>query len=108
LESGKVRALGVTTTMRTPAAPAVPTVAEQGIAGYSTELWNGLFAPKGTPQPIVDRLAVIAAAMANDMTIKKRMTELGSVAIANSPDEFARMLREETAQWATLVKELAH
>jgi tripartite-type tricarboxylate transporter receptor subunit TctC len=107
LESGKVRALGVTTTIRTPAAPAVPTVAEQGVAGYSTELWNGLFAPKGTPQPTVDRLAAIAAKIANDETIKKRMTEFGSVAVANSPDEFARMLREETAQWANLVKELA-
>jgi tripartite-type tricarboxylate transporter receptor subunit TctC len=107
LEIGKVRALGVTTTMRTPAAPTVPTVAEQGVAGYSTELWNGLFAPKGTPQPTVDRLAAIAAKMANDETVKKRMTEFGSVAVANSPGEFARMLREETAQWATLVKELA-
>jgi tripartite-type tricarboxylate transporter receptor subunit TctC len=108
LESGKVRALGVTSSIRTPAAPAVPTIAEQGVAGYSTELWNGLFAPKGTPQAIVDRLAAIAAKMASDETVKKRMTEFGSVAVANSPDEFARMLREETAQWANLVKELAH
>ena len=55
LEGGKVRALGVTTNKRSPSAPSVPTLAEQGIADYHTKSWNGLFAPKGTPQPIVDR-----------------------------------------------------
>src|SRR5262249_15209817 len=54
LEAGMVRALGVTTAERSPAAPKVPTIAEQGVTGYSTESWNGLFAPRGTPQFIID------------------------------------------------------
>jgi tripartite-type tricarboxylate transporter receptor subunit TctC len=65
-----------------------------------------MFAPKGTPQPIIDRLTAIVSEMANDKSIQKRMTDFGSVAVANSPDELSRMLREETAQWAKLVREI--
>jgi tripartite-type tricarboxylate transporter receptor subunit TctC len=108
LEAGKVRALGVTTAERSPAAPMVPTIAEQGVAGYSTESWNGLFAPRGTPQFVIDRFAGIAAKMAKNETIKQRMAEIGSVAVANSPGQFAKLLREETTQWANLVKEIEH
>jgi tripartite-type tricarboxylate transporter receptor subunit TctC len=106
IEGQKVRALGVTTTKRSAAAPDVPTLAEQGVSGYSTESWNALFAPKGTPQSIVDRLTAIASEMAKDETIQKRMTDFGSVAAASRPEALARMLREETAQWANLVKEI--
>jgi tripartite-type tricarboxylate transporter receptor subunit TctC len=106
LEGGKVRALAVTTAKRSSTAPNLPSLAEQGVAGYHTESWNGLFAPRGTPQPIIARFAEIAAKMSKDETVKKRMADIGSIAVANSPDEFGRMLREETAQWATLVKEI--
>jgi tripartite-type tricarboxylate transporter receptor subunit TctC len=106
LDSGKVRPLAVTTMKRSPAAPNVPTLDEQGVAGYSTESWNGLFAPKGTPRAIVNRLAGIAAAMARDEAIQRRMAEFGSVTVANSPEEYARMLREETAHWTDLVKQI--
>ena len=106
MEGGKVRALGVTTAQRSPAAPHVPTLAEQGITGYSTESWNALFAPKGTPRSIIDQLSAIASKMAQDKAIQKRMRDFGSVAVANSPEAFARMLREETLQWANLVKQI--
>ncbi len=106
LGTGTVRALGVTTPKRSPATPDIPTIAEQGIAGYATELWVGLFAPRGTPRAIVDRLAGIAAEMVKDESIRGRMAQFGSTAVANRPDEFAKMLREETAQWAGVVKQL--
>jgi tripartite-type tricarboxylate transporter receptor subunit TctC len=106
VEGGTVRALGVTTAQRSPAAPGIPTMAEQGFNGYATESWNALLAPKGTPQPIIVRLAAIASEMSKDATIQKRMQDLGSVAVASSPEGFAQMLREETAQWANLVKEI--
>ena len=106
LEGGKVRALAVTTSKRSPAAPNVPTLAEQGIAGYHTESWNALFAPKGTPQAAIDRMAQIAVDMAKDPAVQKQMANFGSVAVANTPAEFARMLREETALWAGLVKQI--
>jgi tripartite-type tricarboxylate transporter receptor subunit TctC len=106
LSSRKVRALAVTTSTRSPAAPDVPTMIEQGVAGFHTESWNALLAPKGTPQPIIDRLAQIAAEMAKDPTVQKQMENFGSVAVANTPAEFARQLREETDLWADVVKEM--
>ncbi len=106
IEGGKVRALAVTTRMRSPAAPNVPTLAEQGVAGYHTESWNALFAPKGTPQAVVDRMAQIAADIAKDASVQKQMANFGSVAVANTPAEFAKMLREETTLWADLVKQI--
>jgi tripartite-type tricarboxylate transporter receptor subunit TctC len=106
IEGGKVRALGVTTRERSPAAPNVPTLAEAGLPGYHTESWNALMAPKGTPQPIIDRMAQIAAAMAKDATVQKQMATFGSVAVANTPMEFGKMLRDETALWADLVKQI--
>ena len=106
MEGGKVRALGVTTAQRSPAAPLVPTLAEQGVTGYATESWNALFAPKGTPQPIIDQLSAIASKMAEDEAVQKSMRDFGSVAVANSPEAFARMLRAETLQWAKLVKQI--
>jgi tripartite-type tricarboxylate transporter receptor subunit TctC len=106
LEGGRLRALAVTTRERSPSAPNVPTLAEAGIAGYHTESWNALFAPKGTSPAIIDRLARIAAELAKDATVQKQMANFGSVAVANTPAEFARMLREETALWANLVKEI--
>jgi tripartite-type tricarboxylate transporter receptor subunit TctC len=106
LEGGRVRALAVTTRARSPSAPDVPTLMEAGVAGYHTESWNALFAPRGTPQPIIERMAQIAAEIAKDATVQKQMANFGSVAVANTPEEFARMLREETALWAGLVKEI--
>lgn len=106
LEGGRVRALGVTTATRSPAAPDVPTLAEQGISGYANESWNALFAPKHTPQPIINRLAAVASEMAKDAVLQERMHSFVSVALASSPDAFDRMLRKESAQWASLVKEI--
>ncbi len=106
LGGGKVRALAVTTGKRSPSAPNVPTLAEQGIAGYHTESWNALFAPKGTPQAVIDRMAQIAADTAKDPAVQKQMGNFGSAAVANTPEAFAKMLRDETALWANLVKEI--
>jgi tripartite-type tricarboxylate transporter receptor subunit TctC len=107
LGGGKVRALAVTTSKRSPAAPDVPTLAESGVAGYHTESWNALFAPKGTPQVAIDHMAQVAAEMAKDPTVQKQMANFGSVAVANTPAEFGKMLREETALWGNLVKQIS-
>jgi tripartite-type tricarboxylate transporter receptor subunit TctC len=106
IEAGTLRPLAVTTAKRAPSAPNVPTMIEAGVPGYAAESWNAFFAPKGTPQPVIDRIAEVAAAMAKDETVQKRLFAIGSVAVANTPAEFARQLREETAQWANLVKEI--
>jgi tripartite-type tricarboxylate transporter receptor subunit TctC len=106
IEAGKVRALAVTTNKRSPSAPDVPTLVEAGVADYHTESWNALMAPKGTPQPAIDRMVQIAEAMAKDPAVQKQMANFGSIAVANTPAEFGKMLRDETKLWADLVKQI--
>jgi tripartite-type tricarboxylate transporter receptor subunit TctC len=101
--AGKARALAVTTARRTPQSPEVPTVAEAGVPGYECESWNGLLAPRGTPPAIIDRLAAIASAMAADPAVQKRMAEIGSVAVAATPQAYAEKIRAEIEQWRALV-----
>jgi tripartite-type tricarboxylate transporter receptor subunit TctC len=108
LAAGTVRPIGVTTTNRSPYLPDVPTLLEQGIAGFATESWNALLAPPGTPRPIVERLAAIVAEMARDPAVEKSMGEFGAVAVANSPEEFGLQLRREVEQWAAYLKETGY
>ena len=106
IEGGKVRALAVTTSKRSSAAPKVPTLAEEGVPNFHTESWNGVFAPKGTPKEIVDRMAAAIAEMMKDPEVHRQMANFGSDAVSNTPAEYAAMLRRETDVWAKLVKEL--
>ncbi len=100
LAAGTVRPLAITTAKRSPHMPEIPTLIELGLVDYPVESWNALFAPAGTPQPVIARLAEVMAQMAKDPEIQKRMSDFGSIAVANTPAEFAQMLREETDQWA--------
>src|SRR3954471_19888951 len=104
LAAGTVRALAITTAKRSPQTPDIPTLMELGLVDYPVESWNALFAPAGTPKPIIDRLAEVMADMAKDAAHQKRMTDIGSIAVANSPSDFSKMLREETDQWAKALK----
>jgi tripartite-type tricarboxylate transporter receptor subunit TctC len=99
LAAGTVRPLAITTAKRSPDMKDVPTLLELGMVEYPVESWNALFAPAGTPQAIIDRLAAVIDAMTKDPAIQKSMADFGSVAISNSPADFSRMLREETEQW---------
>jgi tripartite-type tricarboxylate transporter receptor subunit TctC len=100
LAAGTVRPLAITTGKRSPHMPQIPTLVELGLVDFPVESWNGLFAPAGTPQPIIDKLAALMAEMAKDPQIQKTMGDFGSIALANTPAEFARQLREETDNWA--------
>jgi tripartite-type tricarboxylate transporter receptor subunit TctC len=104
MSAGTVRALAITTARRSPQMPDIPTLMELGLVDYPVESWNALFAPAGTPKAIIDRLAEVMAEMAKDPAHQKRMTDIGSIAVANSPGEFSKMLREETDQWAKALK----
>jgi tripartite-type tricarboxylate transporter receptor subunit TctC len=99
LAAQTVRPLAVTTAKRSEQMPEVPTLIELGLVQYPVESWNALMAPAGTPQPIIDRLAALMAEMAKDPEIRKKMTDFGSTAVANSPKELAEMFRKETAEW---------
>ncbi|MEA3106805.1 MAG: hypothetical protein QOI88_1410 [Gammaproteobacteria bacterium] len=99
LAANTVRPLAVTTAKRSQHIPNIPTLVELGLTQYPVESWNAMFAPPGTPQPIVERLAQVMAQMVKDPEIQRKMEDFGSTPFANTPKEYAEMLREETARW---------
>ena len=104
VKSGRMRALGVTTAKRSPAAPDVPTLIEGGVAGYDYSTWYGLLAPAGTPKPIIDMLnASNRKVLARD-DIKQKLESQGVDPIVNTPAEFSAYMKSETEQWGKVVK----
>jgi tripartite-type tricarboxylate transporter receptor subunit TctC len=99
IAAGKLRALAVTSSKRSPALPDVPTASESGIKDYEVLNWFGMFAPAGTPQPIVDRLQAEAAAMFNEPAVKTLMAGEGADPVASKPAEFAAFVRAEIRKW---------
>jgi tripartite-type tricarboxylate transporter receptor subunit TctC len=104
VKSGKLRALAVTGTKRSPAAPELPTVAEAGVPGYEVYEWNAVFAPAGTPAAIVERLyAELAKALAVP-EVRERISALGGEIAAMPPAETDRWLRAQMDKWAQVVR----
>lgn len=103
IDSGKLRPLGVTTKSRTPRLPNVPAVAEE-LPGYDVVLWNGVFAPKGTPEPIVSKLNVAIRQVLQDPAVRKTLEDQGSTPVGSMPEEFKREVASEIDKWGKLVK----
>jgi tripartite-type tricarboxylate transporter receptor subunit TctC len=103
IQAGTLRALAVTTKDRIPLLPDLPTMNET-MPGFEVVLWNGLFAPTGTPQAIVDRLAAATQKVMMDAGLQKQVSEQGSTVVANSPGEFKPFLSAEIQKWGELVK----
>jgi tripartite-type tricarboxylate transporter receptor subunit TctC len=103
IRAGKLRALAVTTAERSRALPGVPTVGEF-VPGYEASALNGIGAPKGTPQDIIDLLNREINAGLADARIQARLTDLGVMLLAGSPADFAGLIAAETAKWAKVVK----
>ena len=104
IKGGTVRALAVTGTERSPLVPDVPTVAEAGVPGYENYVWFGLWAPKKTPQPIVEKLyAQIRKALA-DPTVKERIAKDAGVPMDMPLADIEPFVKAEIAKWADVVK----
>ncbi|HEY8000081.1 MAG TPA: tripartite tricarboxylate transporter substrate binding protein [Pseudolabrys sp.] len=103
VKTGKLRALAVTTKKRSTALPEVPTLAEAGITGQDSETMQGVFVPKGTPQPIVDTLQREIAAIVTTPDVKAKMTPLGFEPEGNSSAEFAAYVKAEVAKWKKVI-----
>jgi tripartite-type tricarboxylate transporter receptor subunit TctC len=104
ITAGTVRALAVTGTQRSPLLPDVPTVAEAGVPGYEYYVWFGLWAPKGTPQPIIDRLhAAVTKALA-DPLVKQRLTAVAGEPFDMPLADITPFVQSEIAKWADVVK----
>jgi len=107
LAGGRLRALAVTSTERLKVLPQVPTVAEQGVPGFSSYFWLGLFAPAGTPNDVVQKLSTALNRVLVNQQLKDRLQQDGSEPLAMSPAEFKEFFRKEVTQINTLVKDLA-
>jgi tripartite-type tricarboxylate transporter receptor subunit TctC len=104
VRSGRVRALAVTGAKRSISLPDVPTLAEAGVAGYEVNAWSGIIAPAGLPRPVLDRLnQAINAAIVAPQT-KERFAQLGSEGGGGTPEEFAALIRRDSAKWAEVIR----
>ena len=105
IKAGKLRALAVTGTKRSPQLSDVPTVIESGVAGYEAYVWMGLLAPKGTPAPIIDKLQrELREALATN-EVKTYMANAGIEIVGSTPAEFGTFFRAEKDLWAKVVRE---
>jgi tripartite-type tricarboxylate transporter receptor subunit TctC len=105
IKGGKLRALAVTTSKRSSTLPDVPTLAESGLKGFNQGTWFGVLAPAATPKDIVVKLNAEMVKIINSPDFKKRMEEIGAEPIGNTPAEMATQIKDDTAQYARLVKE---
>ncbi|MCW8163618.1 tripartite tricarboxylate transporter substrate binding protein [Verminephrobacter aporrectodeae subsp. tuberculatae] len=103
VQSGKLRALAVSTDKRTTTAPDVPTIAES-VKGFSFGAWKGLMAPVATPPAIVERLHAATTKALETPELRKRLIALGAEPVGNTPAQFAAVIEAETASWAALLK----
>jgi tripartite-type tricarboxylate transporter receptor subunit TctC len=102
--AGTVRPLGVTTALRSPVLPDVPTIAESGLPGFDTGVWWGLLGPGGLAPDIKVKLAKDCMAAVNTATVKARLLALGATPIGSSPDEFAALIRADYEKWGPIIK----
>jgi tripartite-type tricarboxylate transporter receptor subunit TctC len=105
VKAGRLRALAVTSQKRSAAAPDLPTIAESGYAGFYADAWSGLFAPKGTPKPVVDKLAGEVRRILALPDVRERFAGLGAEPVGSTPAEFAQHVQREIDKWAKVVKQ---
>jgi tripartite-type tricarboxylate transporter receptor subunit TctC len=103
--SGRVRAVAVTADARVPAAPDIPTVAESGVPGLTGFSWYGIWAPLGTPAPIVARLNALANEAAGSAELGERLATLGFSPVTGTPADFAAFQASEVARYGAIIRE---
>ncbi len=107
IKSGRVKVYGTTTKTRVPSLSMVPTMAEQGMKDFEVSVWHGVYAPKGTPKPVVEKLVAALQASVQDATFKSRIAELGTQAVSKdkaTPESLAKHLKAEIAKWDPIIK----
>jgi tripartite-type tricarboxylate transporter receptor subunit TctC len=107
IETGRMRPLALTTKTRTKKLPEVPTIAESGFADYDSGAWYGFVVPKGTPADVIEKLRDATVRAINSGAVRARLENDGAEPIGNRADEFAAMMRTESARWAEVIKESA-
>ena len=105
IESGKLRALGVTTAKRSKTLPNVPTLAEAGLPGYEVSPWFAVFMPAATPKDIVAKVNAALLEAMNDPDVVKRFETIGAEPVGSTPEEMAQHLARESERWTKLIQE---
>lgn len=107
IKSGKVKVYGVTTKTRVPSLPNVPTMSEAGLPGFEVAVWHGLYAPEGTPKPVITKLSNALQHALNDPNVKQRFADLGTEPVAQNratPEALRTHLKSEIDKWAPIIK----
>lgn len=107
IKGDKIKAYAVTTKTRVASLPNLPTLNESGLANFEVVVWHGLYAPKGTPKPVVDRLSKALQVALKDDNVKQRLAELGTEPVAQdraTPDALRKQLKSEIDKWAPVIK----
>jgi len=107
ITGGTIKAYAIATPERNPSLPDVPTTKEAGLPEFQAQAWNAIFAPKGTPKEIVEKLNAAAVKALDDETVKKRLLELGSVIPApadRTPEALGKLVNSEIAKWTPVLK----
>jgi tripartite-type tricarboxylate transporter receptor subunit TctC len=104
VKAGKLRALAVTTTRRSPAAPDVPTMAEAGVPGFDISNWFAYFVPSGTPAEVISRLNSEVNRGLKQPDVREKLANVGAETVGTSPEELSKFVRSETEKFARLVK----
>ena len=107
IKAEKIKVYGVTTPKRIPSLPNVPTIDEAGLKGFEVSVWHGLYAPRGTPKPVIDKLTKALQAALKDTTLRQRFADLGADTVAESratPEALGKHLKAEIDKWAPIIK----
>ena len=107
IKSGNVKAYGVTTAARLASMPELPTLDEQGLKGFDLVVWNGLFAPKGVPKPVLDKLVAALQAAVQAPAYRARLAELGAVPVPTAkatPASLGALLKSEVDKWTPIIR----
>jgi tripartite-type tricarboxylate transporter receptor subunit TctC len=107
INGGTIKAYAVATPARNPSLPDVPTTVEAGLPAFQAQAWNAIFAPKGTPAPVIAKLNAAAAKALDDENVRKRLLDLGSVipaAAERTPEALASLVKSEIAKWTPVLK----
>lgn len=105
IQSGKLRALAVTTAKRSSTLPNVPTLAEAGLPGYEVSPWFAVFMPAATPKPVIAKLNAALLDAMKQPDVRARLASIGAEPVGSTPDELAAHLARESARWSKLIAE---
>lgn len=102
VQTGRVKALAVSTTKRSPLFPDVPTIQESGVSDFEVDSWYAMFVPTNTPQPIIDRLSQAVSAVVQQAAIKEKLLAQGAETVGSTPGHLGSIVQTELTKWNTL------